>query len=212
MAPDEICGLLVVRLPPLNRDADARGAYRDVAPCAGERCYGGIGRMPWFDVDEDAILGRLPPDVQRMWEALEADNTDISGISLSRDAAAARAMLAHANARGIANELIAVRSDLLAEVKGVMPARGMDLEWTGYDVFSLGGWSLLENLFWAPAAFPGWMETLNGDGLLPDAGRAHAFIDAYRAAERAGQVEEIPEEVLGTAIIEVARVRVRGLR
>lgn len=162
--------------------------------------------MPWFDVDDDSYAGQLPPDVRQQWERLQSTNTDTSGIRLCREVAAAAAMLTYANRRVAANELIALRSARLAEVKGTIRAKEIGLEWIGYDVVSLGWWSLLEGLFWAPSAFPGWMVRVNGDGLLPDRETARAFIEAYRTAERAGDVEEIPEAEADTALIEIARV------
>jgi hypothetical protein len=50
-------GFLIVRLPEYNFDAEDRGAFSKEVPKLGDIYYGGIFRMPWFDLDEDYISG-----------------------------------------------------------------------------------------------------------------------------------------------------------
>jgi hypothetical protein len=198
-------GFLVLRRPEFNRDPEGRGAFTAVAPCLDGRCYGGVDRMPWFDVDEARYGGTLPPELGARWEGLREGNADLAGLVLA-GLDDARALLAFSNRGGNANELAAVRGSRLDALKGTLPAPAA-IDWLGWDVVSLGWWSLLSVVFAVPAAFPGWAARINPHGLLESPDDAQALAQAYADAEARGEVEPLPEPVLGIELIRVGRVR-----
>ena len=54
------CGFMAVRLPSENFDAEGRGAFSSKPPSLGDIYYGGLDRMPWFDVEEALDRGVFP--------------------------------------------------------------------------------------------------------------------------------------------------------
>ncbi|HEX2205997.1 MAG TPA: hypothetical protein VHG91_21960 [Longimicrobium sp.] len=202
-----VAGFLVLRRPETNRDAAGRGVLPSVAPCLGGRCYGGIDRMPWFDVEAALEIGPLPPEAAAAWAAVEAGDSDFSGVRLCPRLSDAAALLKVSNRKGAENELVAVRGALLDEIKGTVPVGSARIEWLGYDVISLGWWSLLSVLFRVPSAFPGWGPRINGAGLLPSADLGRELARAYRAAELRGEVEELPEPDCEIDVVRVGRIR-----
>lgn len=205
MRDTHVNGLLVLRRPEFNRDPDARGAFTAVAPCLDGRCYGGVDRMPWFDVDEALYAGTLPPEPRARWTALRERGADLTGLVLA-GLDDALALLEHSNRAGRVNEVAAVRGSRLGEVKGTLEIP-VEVEWLGWDVVSLGEWSLLSVVFVVPAAFPGWPARINPAGLLESPEEGEALVAAYREAARRGEVEELGEAVLGIDFIRVGRVR-----
>ena len=205
-------GIQLVRLPHLNADPYQRGAYAVRAPRLGGILYGGLDRMPWFDVDEEYYAGTLPAGLATARTKLKKNNSDFTGIELCQDLTQALELLRYANRSTRKNELIAVRSERLARIKGAVDLRSPSAKWIGYDVVGLGEWSLIrEGLFAVPSAFAGWETELNEDGLFPLPAKAAAYARAYLGASRAGLVEELAaigtgEGELGIDTIEVARI------
>jgi hypothetical protein len=213
---DSVVGFMVVRKPSLNRDLAGRGAYSTLAPCLDNICYGGIDRMPWFEIGEQLYAGTLPERIQHERQRIQLDNRDLSGVEVCRDLPTAAALLRYSNDIYNANELIAVRSDALARLKGVRQVNPVQIEWLGYDVVALGQGSLLSaGLFGVPAAFPGWRDRLNSFGVLRSEDLVEPYKAAYDAAATRGEVEDITDiqgELAGigyaVAGIEIGRVRV----
>src|SRR5205809_13260 len=82
---DRVNGFMVVRVPHLNRDLEGRGAFPETAPCLAETCYGGIDRMPWFEIDELWYKGVLPEDIAQVRDLIQKANADFSDIYLCGD-------------------------------------------------------------------------------------------------------------------------------
>jgi len=205
--PTQVSGLLVVRWIGADKDSDGHSYYPKEAACLGSLCYGGIDRMPWFELDEAFYRGTLPGDISRLRASLTEANEDLTGIRLCQDLRTALALLEYSNRSETKNELIALRSDKLARVKGAMKLDNSLCTWLGYDVVSLGNWSLLrDGLFRSPASFPGWEKMINESGLLIDPELSESIIELYEAASRAGQVEELPGSLYGIDVIEVGKV------
>lgn len=207
-----VAGFMVVRVPELNKDAEGRGVFSKLAPCIGGICYGGIDRMPWFEIDELFYNGTLPETLARERKLLRKSNNDFSGIDLCRDLELALELLLYSNSLYNANELIAVVSDKLIELKGGINFDRSRATWLGYDVVALGQQSLLnDGLFAVPAAFPGWEKQINEFGLFSSQDEARAFVNAYEEASSKGKVEEINEDFVSFGyeidVIEVGRIR-----
>ena len=144
--------LVVVRQAAVNRDVTGRAAFPSQPPCLDGLCYGGVDRMPWFDIDEDRLGNVLPDSLVRARDDIHRANSDLSELELCSDLQVATQLLHYSNRSAPANELIAVRSDVLAPLKGVITVAAPDVQWLGYDVVALGQQSLLgDGLFAVPA-------------------------------------------------------------
>ena len=62
----KIVGFIVVRTPKFNFDAEGRGAFSSPAPRLGSIYYGGVDRMPWFDVDKHYYARILPTEIAKL--------------------------------------------------------------------------------------------------------------------------------------------------
>ena len=206
-ATQKISGFLVVRKAGMDQDSEGRAFYGAQPSCLGALCYGGIDRMPWFDLDEEFYAGTLPERVALLRKTLDLSNDDLTGIRLCKDWATARALLEFDERARLVNEIVCLRSEKLAAIKGAAGSDVPAVRWVGYDLVSLGNWSLLrEGLFRAPVSFPGWEQALNESGLLPSPESADEYLRLYEAAARAGRVEELPGSLYGFDVIEVGRV------
>ena len=202
-------GFLVVRLPHLNRDQAGRGVYPAQPPVLGTIHYGGIDRMPWFDIDEDLYAGVLPANIRQARQLIEeGNNDDFTGIKLCKDLDTALALLKHSNRLEAANELIVIRSEKLTEIKGAIDFDMSKVSWIGYDVLILGDFSLLrEGLFTLPSSFPGWEELLNQSGLFSSRALFDEYVRAYKVASLKGAIEQLPDTtVYGIDMVEIGKV------
>lgn len=203
----QVSGFLVVRKIGMDQDPERRAYYSAQASCLGTLCYGGIDRMAWFDLDEEFYSGALPEGVARLRKALDQSNDDLTGLRLCQDLSVTRSLLEFNEHSRRVNEIIAVGSNKLSGIKGTVDfdeSKGLRL---GYDLVSLGNWSLIrEGLFRSPASFPEWENLVNEFGLLSSTAAAASYTEAYEAAALAGQVEEIPGSLYGLDVIEVVKV------
>jgi hypothetical protein len=205
---NEITGLLVVRLPAHNFDREGRGAFLAVAPKIGNIFYGGIDRMPWFDLDEDYYAKTLPGDLLEIRKSLSEGSRDFTGIELCYDLQMASKVLEWSNREVTRNEVIAVRSQKLVELKKKSLALDSEeIDWLGFDFVSLGHWSLLAGgMFTSPSYFLRWQAYLNEHGLMSNENILREFASDYSAAAKKNGVEPIPEEVYGLEAIEIGRI------
>lgn len=207
MMDDGICGFLIVRIPALNYDLQGRGVFSATAPQLGETYYGGIFRMPWFDIEEAYYNRTIEPVVRDTWEQVKAANQDFSGFAVCREFEAAKFLLQYSNRRTVQYEMIAIRSPRLFDLKGRSDFPASSIHWLGHDIVSLGHWSLLrEGLFFAPSYFQAWTDRLTVDGLLDNSVSLEGFADDYQMAAKRRAVEELPPPVYGFDRVEIGRL------
>ncbi len=201
-------GFLVVRLPAFNFDTEGRGAFRNEVPRLGDIYYGGVFRMPWFDLDEDHYAGKLPTSLESTRRKIKEANRDSCGLDVCDGYKDAETILEYSNRDFERNEIIAIRSERLQEIKGSVLYTDTEIDWIGVDLVALGAWSLLENgLFPAPSYFARWTTCLNSDGLLIDSTDFDSFVRDYFVAVSKGGAEELPPSLYAIDPIEVGRIR-----
>ena len=202
----QINGFIVVRLPPMNKDLEGRGAYPAIAPCMGNLYYGGVDRMPWFEIDELFYKGILPDNINQARKIIHGMNRDLSGIDLCGDFELAVRLLHYSNSVYNYNELIAIRSEKLADFKSTVTLDASLVKWLGYDIVVIGEQSLLcDGLFTAPLAFQGWEKELNEYGLFRSSDVNESYVEAYNNAVKQEDVEPLGDEY-EVATIEIGSI------
>jgi hypothetical protein len=164
--------------------------------------------MAWFDLDEDYYNKTLPSDLIKIRQSLVQDSNDFTGIKLCYDLQTAKKVLTWSNRETIRNEIIALRSQNLVEIKeNSTPAEPAGIRWLGFDFVSLGSWSLLAGgIFIAPSYFLRWQNQLNENGLMDDATSLRDYAEDYSVAARKKGVEPFPEGLHGIEAIEIGRL------
>lgn len=202
-----VCGLMVVRLPTRNFDSQERSAFKSRSLPSGFPHYAGIDRMPWFDVEEN--LSDSPHSIQSAFTAIREAGNDFTGLDVSQNLSSAKELLAYANRDAEQNELIAISSPMLLELKGGIQVPEKTMTWLGFDVVAFGQWSLLhDGLYAKPAAFGSWPSFLNVHGLLSSMHQVEALIRDYSGLEKSGAVECLGEDVCSIEAVGVWRISV----
>jgi hypothetical protein len=201
-----VAGIVIVRLPRLNSLPPIQMVTPQIDGCY----YAGLDRLRWVDVfDEDFYTGKVAHDVRELARGIHEANHDLTGITVCRDAEVASVLLKHANRRGLANELIVVRSPQLDVIKGTVDIN-WPIEWLGYDVMGLGEWSLISNgLFIDPEYYARWVPQINRFGLFDDCSFVEEYIAAYEEAVAKGKSEPLAplESGFPRIAVELGRVK-----
>jgi hypothetical protein len=202
-----INGFLVVRLPSENQVVPVPS--EPVLPSVNGIFYAGIDRCAWCDVyDEAYYADKAPPEVASIADRMQDDCVDFSGIELARDFDVTRVLLEYSNRTAVRNEIIAIRSEQLDEIKGTFDTQ-IPIEWLGIDVKAFGEWSLIaEGLFAAPENFQPWIRRINENGLFDTPQAASEYERAYQAAAALGHAEELAPPSAGFGILQIQVGRV----
>jgi hypothetical protein len=167
----KICGFIVVRKP----EYASNGLIRPNLEVGG-KTYHGIDRLRWEDLDLAYYERRLPAAVFPIWQALDRDTSDFSGVKLLKDFKKAKEVLCFS---GDKSEIIAIYSAELEAIKGAAQC-DIELEYLGIDCFSLGEWSvLLGGVYAKPAYFVEAARGLNKHGLLDSIDDCRAVFNRY---------------------------------
>lgn len=202
------CGFLVVRKPAQNFDAEGRGAFPSVAPCIGKTCYGGIDRMPWFDIEEAYYAKRLSEGPLRIWSTIRARNDDFTGLNVVEDFRKIPTLYCDFDFTELSrkNEVITVHSEELEALKGSIEI-DLKVNWIGFDSVCLGESSLLRDGFFSvPGVFSEYESTVNNFGLFGKKENAERYVEAYMAAMGRDLVESVDTEHCTVSCIRVGVV------
>ena len=207
MLGQSVCGFVVLRKPEFNFDEKNRRGFRTSAPHFNNIYYGGVDRMPWFEVEEEYYNNILPQNIRQLYKELESRNSTRPDFLLNSDIKEALILLEYSNRKTPQNELVAVYSKKLADVKGKFPPQ-VELKWLGIDINCSGfGSQILEGIFSAPNAFPDFHCLLNQNGLFdkegPDIDR---YIQAYNERAKDSNLEPMADVSINLDIIHLARV------
>jgi hypothetical protein len=185
-----INGYMVVRLVTHNGNPLGGPAY---TPKLGNIYYGGIERMPWFDVNKGFWEGLLPENIKRLWSLVKKEKDFLPGICITQDLNAALSLLNYSNQLVMQNELIAIYSDELIDAKGFIQVPEQSIRWLGYDVIALPDFSILHaGIFASETPFLPWKEYVNEHGLFDSLLFLENYIQAYeQASVENGPVEEV---------------------
>jgi hypothetical protein len=186
----DTCGFLVVRRPEANFDRGGNGIWPRCAPRVGNIYYGGVWRMPWYDIEIDRYAGTLPQTIRDAYESNVHDNEG-SSIAICPQIEIAGKLLEYSNRIEQRCELICVFSHALSSIKGITRINDTQIEHYGWDPFQIGGDSLLyEGLFAEPEKFPTWVKGLNHHGLFGAAEDAQRYISDYMRLANERLIEE----------------------
>jgi hypothetical protein len=203
-----IHGYVVVRKPPRSFDERQRLGIDEGPPCCGEVCYNGLDRMPWFDINEASYASQLPAHLRELRRQMDDANADRTGVTLWPREEAFEA-LRFSNRADHRCELIAISSDLLAQAKDLVGQPDDSVEWLGYDVVLMGGWSLISDwIFRSPGGCDARLEKVNKAGLLDSPLEAPGFVADYQTAVERGEAEEIPGPEWIPMTLRVGRVMI----
>jgi hypothetical protein len=185
----QICGYLVVRKPEWTKTHLPRNPRID-----GKEYYG-IARRAWEDFEVAYYDRRLPAELLPVWQDLERDTSDFSGVKLLKCYAQASDVL---DFSGDKSEIIAFWSAELAKIKGTIDA-AVALEYLGLDCCS--EWSVLCNgVFWRPEHFTETVPQLNRWGLLASEAECKRAFDRYLHLSATEIVEPMMEDPPMTCI------------
>ncbi len=201
-----LCGFMVVRRPDqcFGRPEERYSTNRKV----GSLWYGGVERLPWFDIVEDYYARALPADIHESYKAIRDAKRDFTSFELCRDLKSAMLLRRYSDRNVSANEVIAIFSELLAGVKGKFDWDASNLAFLGADVVDLSGWSLLSaGYFVKPDLFVNWKHYINENGLFSADVDVDAYVQAYKhAAARDERIEPLCEQIYGIDGVSVYRV------
>jgi hypothetical protein len=204
-----VCGFMVVRRPHENYDVLGRGVFPARPAMFGATYYGGVDRMPWFDLDELYYEANPPKDVVAFKARLGGLNSDATGIALVRELTDVSCCLRLMGGMAATNEVIAVHSQALAQAKGWEPVASMG-DYLGLDIVPHGEGSLVrEGIFGSDFFGPEWGGRLNAQGLFSTRAECESYWEAYRRGVEQGRLEAIGPNMVD--FIEVYRISVAHL-
>jgi hypothetical protein len=208
MKKEELCGFIVVRTP----ETGERKILNKISIKNEVVFYRGLDRQRWEDVEHAYYLKTLHPSVQHAFKVIEENNNDFTTLKVTNDLDTAIALCDFSNKKEKHSEVIAIRSQTLSEIKGSFSAF-CAVDWIGYDVFYLGGWSLVQSgIFSRPDQFTSWFEKINQYGLFDNTRDGKSYIDDYLNQSSKNIVEDIPDNPFGIDVIEVGLVNLPNVR
>lgn len=207
---NKVCGFLVVRKPDMNFDEQARGAFSSEVPKIKDLVYSGMDRMPWFDLDEDYYLEKLPQDQLEYRNKIRSTNLNSSGIKLCLDIDITKKILAYSNQLSDRNEIIALYADELCNDRSAIKV-DEKMQFLGVDLYCPGFGSMIrEGLFKSPNAFSRFADSFTEFGLLPPELNAdQKYLGLYNELSEIERLEPIKEVISTVMRVLVYRVSVQ---
>jgi hypothetical protein len=189
---ERICGFIVVRKPEYAANELLKPTLRVVG-----KTYQGVDRLRWEDFDLAYCERRLPRVLLPIWQELDRDRADFSGLKLFNDYQKAKEVLSYS---GEKSEIIAIWSPELEDMKGASYCE-MELTFLGIDCFAIGEWSvLLSGVYARPECFPETITKLNQHGLLTSDANCNSVFDSYLKLASTEVVEPLMKGTRATNI------------
>ena len=207
---NNICGFFVVRKPDQNFDETSISPYflPGSPPCIKSKCYSGVSRVPWYELDEMFYAGVLPEYLTKIRNDLIELNQPNLDILLMKNIDIARAVLKFSNSIQNRYEIAALFSDNLERLKGSFNT-DIDIEWLGFDIFYSGyGSQIKEGIFEKELLFSHFIDKLNSNGLFGDDNQLlESYTKSYKKIDRDNGLEIMSDlSPESRDVIRVARV------
>jgi hypothetical protein len=159
----------------------------------GTKEYRGIRRPHLESLYETAELYpelKLPEEIGWIIMQSNDQSNDSVHMQIIRDFEDAYKVFKYFNKGKDLDDLIVLYSDTVTEARGAFDFDAKEVEWLGYDLCSLGGWSfILDGIFFRPNYFEKWMGVLNENGLFPSDKGIKQFVEDYAELSRENLVE-----------------------
>lgn len=168
----------------------------------GNILYQGMNRSMWYDLDTFSIEGKLPDELKQPYAKLKDTGNYLTFVRIATSRQEAEQFFTIGGDWTDRNEVIVVQSDALDGTFGLAPLRAGSVEWLGFDLVLLGGWSLISHgIFENRRLSLLAKKSINGNGLFDDTYGLDAFIEEYM---RLGALNEV--DPLTSVTLEVVRV------
>jgi len=178
-----------------NRDLVANGYLLVRGPvCTESGCYWGVDREPWGTIGDHYWTHQLPPNLAAVFERLRRRENRGVWWPFAPNLDDVFALHEYARQHDPDTEIIATYSDYLEHSIGAprTEVAGCHL---GFDVVSVGEWSLLRELLESSIALPSDIaKGVNAKGLLTDASIALAVEKFYRKVAQPRGAEVIASD------------------
>jgi hypothetical protein len=204
----KFCGFMVVRKPEETYELPEGGGLAYPLQKVDSIFYGGVDRLPWFDVIGNNYQQDCPRYIKDIFEVVKQNNMDGTGITTWPYIGDVSKLLSYSNQDRERNEIIALFSDKIREEKEIeqfIPSN-IELTFLGFDLFALAAWSLISaGFFIRPTHFSRWRKSINDNGLFSSPIDMEAYVDHYNHLSEDDIVEPLPA-ILPIEWIEIHRV------
>jgi hypothetical protein len=201
---EKIAGYIVVRKPYFNNEDLLVG--KKLTSNVDGVYYCGIDRLNWVDVDNMYLNNMLKLDQKNVYEKLRSSDNDFLGVRILRSISDAHFFGSLDKEQADKNEIIIVSGNSLNTSKGSMLVDSASVNWLGYDLVLLGGWSLIRHAVFENQQYHLLkVKGINDFGLF-DNTNVEEFIDAYNKLANLNVVDPLFDEYpLGVECIRIGR-------
>lgn len=196
-------GYIILRKPEYSFDVSGCGVFPRKALTVGNIMYSGIGRMAWFDLDEEYYSGVLPKELDSL--ICEIIGYDFTGIDIIGDLNNAKRILEHLNEKESRNEICMILNK--DPDKYTYSIDGENAVWLGKDVYCPGYGSLLQQgIFVREDIFSEFTGKINCNGLFYEQNDIDEYIKKYVKICKRNNLEVIDESINKIITISMGRL------
>jgi hypothetical protein len=198
-----IVGYIIVRKPQHNEITHGRS----LEPISNIY-YHGMDRLMWYDLESNLLEGKFPDDLKLKHEQLVASENDLTFTKVLKSFEDSKRFLSTSRNLIERNEIIAINSNALIKIKGGMSVPGDLIEWLGYDVVLLGGWSLIKHgVFENRQLSLVDAKRLNKYGLFDDVDGIDKFLAEYERLALRDKVDPLLSKNIILDFVNVGRLK-----
>lgn len=170
--------------------------------------YHGIDRLMWYDLDSYFLEGKFSDDLKPKYMQLSASDNDLTFTKVLKSFEDSKRFLSVSKDLIRRNEIIAISSNALVKIKGGMSEPIDFIEWLGYDIVLLGGWSLIKHgVFENKQLSLVEKKRLNGYGLFDDLNDIDKFLAEYERLALMNKVDQLLDRDIILDFVNVGRLK-----
>ncbi|MDJ1505188.1 hypothetical protein [Xanthocytophaga agilis] len=189
---ETITGYLMVRKPSYNYAEGYMSGYH--LPPINQIYYYGIDRLYWFDIEVYFHKNLLNKFLDQKYREIENSVNDGTFIGILKKITEANLFINLNEDIKLKNEIIAISSPTLNSIKGECQIPSSQIEWLGYDILQLGGWSLIRHALFENRQYSMLEKNpLNSYGLFDNIKSIDKFLEAYDKLALLDKVDPIVE-------------------